>query len=119
MKTIILAVFAFILSFAAMAGPLEDADSAIRKRDYAAAARIVRPLANRGDANAQYMLGMFYDNGLGVRQDRVMAYMWLSLAASQGRENAATIRDLAARLMTPAQIEEGKRLAEQWSPTTK
>lgn len=41
-----------------------------------------------------------YDNGLGVPQDRVRAYMWLNLAATQGREGAATLRDLVARLMT-------------------
>jgi len=62
---------------------------------------------------------MFYDNGLGVPQDRVQAYMWLSLAAAQGRENAATIRDLAARLMSAAQVEEAKRLAERWRPASK
>jgi len=91
----------------------------MKKRDYAAAARLVRPLAQQGDANAQYILGVFYDNGLGVPQDRVEAYMWLSLAASQGRENAASIRDLAARLMSGAQIEEAQRLAREWNPLPK
>jgi len=91
----------------------------MKKRDYAAAARLVRPLAQQGDANAQYILGVFYDNGLGVPQDRVEAYMWLSLAASQGRENAAIIRDLAARLMSSAQIEEAQRLAREWKPLPK
>ena len=103
----------------AAAGPLEEADAAMKKRDYAAAARLVRPLAQQGDANAQYILGVFYDNGLGVPQDRVQAYMWLNLAASQGRENAAIIRDLAARLMSSAQIEEAQRLAREWKPLPK
>ncbi len=110
------AVVLAILSFPAAAGPLEDADAAIKKRDYATAARLVRPLAERGDANAQFMLGMFYENGLGVPQDRIRGYLWLSLAASQGRENAASIRDLSARVMTPAQIDEAKQLVDQWRP---
>jgi len=101
---------------ATMAGPLDDADAAIKRRDYATALRIVRPLAERGDANAQYNLGVFYDNGLGVPQDRIRAYMWLDLAAMQGRESAATFRDLVARVMTPGQIAEAQKLAREWKP---
>jgi RecA/RadA recombinase len=76
------AIAAIILvpSFAALvaAGPLEDADVAVKRRDYATAVRLIRPLAEQGDATAQYNLGVFYDNGLGVPQDRVSAYMWFS-----------------------------------------
>jgi len=97
-----------------LAGPLEDANAAIKRRDYATAVRLIRPLAERGDANAQYNLGVLYDNGLGVPQDRVRAYMWLNLAAMQGRESAATIRDLVARLMTPVQISEAQKMAREW-----
>lgn len=107
------------LSFAIplLAGPLEDANAAIKRRDYATAVRLIRPLAEQGDANAQYNLGVLYDNGLGVPQDRVRAYMWLNLAAMQGRESAATIRDLVARLMTPVQISEAQKLVREWKPT--
>lgn len=100
----------------AAGGPIEEADAAIKKRDYVTAVRIVRPMAERGDANAQYILGMFYDNGFAVPQDRIKAFMWLSLAASQGRENAAIVRDLAARLMTPKQLDEAKTLVRDWKP---
>ena len=107
------------LSFAipVLAGPLEDANAAIKRRDYATAVRLIRPLAEHGDANAQYNLGVLYDNGLGVPQDRVRAYMWLNLAAMQGRESAATIRDLVARLMTPVQISEAQKMAREWKQT--
>lgn len=101
-----------------VAGPLEDADAAIKRRDYATALRLIRPLAERGNANAQYNLGVFYDNGLGVPQDKVNAYMWLSLAAAQGRESAATFRDLIARRMTPAQIADAQNRAREWKPVS-
>ena len=72
------AVAAIILALSvaapAAAGPLDDAEAAIKRRDYATAVRLVRPLAEQGDANAQYNLGVFYDNGLGVPQDKVRAY---------------------------------------------
>jgi TPR repeat protein len=110
-----------VLSFAASAtaGPLEDADVAIKKRDYATAVRLIRPLAEQGDASAQYKLGVFYDNGLGVPQDHISAYMWLNLSAAQGRDGAAAFRDLIARRMTPAQIAEAQKLAREWKPTTR
>ena len=114
-----LAAILLVVSFAASvaAGPLEDADAAVKRRDYATALRLIRPLAEQGDANAQYNLGVLYDNGLGVPQDYVRAHMWLNLAATQGRESAATFRDLVARRMTAAQIAEAQKLAREWKPT--
>jgi uncharacterized protein len=108
-----------VLGFATpvVAAPLEDADAAVKRRDYATAVRLVRHLAEQGDANAQYNLGVFYDNGLGVPQDKVRAYMWLNLSAAQGRDGAAAFRDLMARRMTPAQIAEAQKLAREWKPT--
>jgi TPR repeat protein len=116
-------LYALILGFlhvvSAAAGPLEDAEAAIRRRDYTTAARIIRPLAESGDATAQYNLGVFYDNGLGVPQDKINAYIWFSLAAAQGRKGAAAIRDLMARRMTPGQIAEAQKLAREWKPVPK
>ena len=115
-----IAAILLMLSFATpvVAGPLEDANAAIKRRDYATAVRLIRPLAEQGDANAQYILGVFYDNGLGVPQDKVRAYMWFNLSAAQGREGAAAFRDLIARRMTPVQIAEAQKLAREWKPFT-
>ena len=41
---------------AGVAGPLEDGDAAFRKRDYATALQLLRPLAEQGFAKAQYDL---------------------------------------------------------------
>ena len=108
-----------MLSFAeiVVAGPLEDADAAVKRRDYATAVRLIRPLAEQGDATAQYTLGVFYDNGLGVPQDRIRAYMWFDLSATQGRDGAAAFRDLVKRRMTPEQIAEAQKLAREWKAT--
>jgi len=108
-----------MLSFAeiVVAGPLEDADAAVKRRDYATAVRLIRPLAEQGDATAQYTLGVFYDNGLGVPQDHIRSYMWFDLSATQGRDGAAAFRDLVKRRMTPGQIAEAQKLAREWKPT--
>jgi TPR repeat protein len=115
-----IAAVLLVLSFAepAAAGPLEDADAALKRRDYATSLRFIRPLAEQGDASAQYNLGVLYDNGLGVPQDKVRAYMWFTLSAAQGRDGAAAFRDLIARRMTPAQIEEAQKLTREWKPNT-
>src|SRR6476659_8327251 len=48
---------------ASVAGPLEDGEAAFKRGDYATALRLWRPLANQGDARAQYYLGAIYANG--------------------------------------------------------
>jgi len=118
LKHVVVAAIILVLRFATpvVAGPLEDADAAIKRRDYATAVRLIRPLAEQGNANAQYNLGVFYDNGLGVPQDTVRAYMWFNLSAAQGREGAAAFRDLIARRMNAAQIAEAQKLAGEWKP---
>ena len=41
-------------------------------------------LAERGNAQAQYNLGVMYKNGRGVRQDDTEAVKWFRQAAAQG-----------------------------------
>ena len=48
----------------------------------------VRQAADQGDAEAQYNLGLMYDNGEGVLQDDAEAVKWYRLAAEQGRADA-------------------------------
>jgi TPR repeat protein len=50
-------------------GPSEEEIEAIRTR------------ANAGDADAQYNLGVMYDNGEGVPEDDVEAVAWFRQAA--------------------------------------
>ena len=52
--------------------------------DYATALRFWRPLADQGNAGAQYNLGNMYDKGQGVPQDYAAAVSWYRKAADQG-----------------------------------
>ena len=56
--------------------------------DYATALSEWKPLAEQGDAVAQYNLGLMYDNGYGVSQDYKTAVKWYTLAAEQGVADA-------------------------------
>ncbi len=51
----------------AVAGPFEDALAARERGDYATALREFRVLAEQGDADAQYNLGLMYTRGRGRR----------------------------------------------------
>ena len=47
---------------------LEQATTALDKSDYATALRLLRELADQGNARAQFKLGKLYDDGRGVAQ---------------------------------------------------
>ena len=68
----------------AVAGPFEDAQAAHGRSDYATALRLWRPLADQGNAEAQYALGFMYARGQGVPQNNAEAAKWWRLAADQG-----------------------------------
>ena len=86
------------------------------RKDYVTALRFMRPLAEQGNAGAQFTLGGMYLLGNGVPPDYVMGYMWLNLAAAQGVNSAIKLRDKLAYKLTPAQIAEAQRLALEWKP---
>ena len=52
--------------------------------DFAAALREWKPLAEQGDAHAQYNLGLLYARGQGAPQDYAQAIQWYRKAAEQG-----------------------------------
>ena len=61
---------------------------AAQKGDFATALREWRPLAEQGDAKAQFNLGVMYDNGQGVTQDDKEAVKWYRKSAEQGDAKA-------------------------------
>lgn len=58
--------------------------------DYKAAYEEWLPLAELGDTEAQYNLGVLYDEGSGVDQDLARAAHWYHKAADQGFVDAQT-----------------------------
>lgn len=64
--------------------PLTDALRALDSGRHAQAATLLQPLANNGNALAQYRLGMMYYNGQGVPEDEKQAIYWWKKAAAQG-----------------------------------
>ncbi len=57
---------------------------AYERGDYATALTEFRPLAQQGDADAQFYLGQMYRKGQGVPRDYAEAVRWYRQAAEQG-----------------------------------
>lgn len=87
-RSFCLAGFFLILPVQALAGPLEDADTAYRRGDYATAMRIYQSLASQGDPRAQSNLGHMYLRGRGTDKDYPAALKWFRRAAALGVADA-------------------------------
>jgi len=83
---------ALVLSIVCLAvpawGDFKAGMDAYNRGDYATALREWRPLAELGDASAQFSLGLSYENGDGVPRDYAKARQWYEKAASQGDAKA-------------------------------
>ncbi len=62
--------------------------TAANQGDYATAIKEWTPLAEQGNASAQYNLGIMYSKGYGVLQNYQTAVKWYTLAAEQGIASA-------------------------------
>lgn len=110
MKRALAACLLVWMAGAAMAGPYEEGKAAYDRGDYARAFGLWLPLAEKGNAEAQYDIGVMYLKGKGVPRDYVyvFAYRWFALAAAQGNRQATHERDFIAKFMTPEQILEAR-----------
>lgn len=69
-------------------GGYKEGLAAIQRGDYGDALSEWQPVAEQGNASAQYNLGQLYRDGLGVTQDYKEAEKWYRMAAQQGFRDA-------------------------------
>jgi len=84
MKKLCLVVLALFLCSSVFGATLAEGVAAYKNKDYPAAFKIIRELAEQGDADAQNNLGNMYDQGDGVTRDYKEAAKWFRMAAEQG-----------------------------------
>lgn len=83
-----------------------------RQGDDEKAAAWWRAAAEQGDSEAQFRLGVLYDNGIGVERNYYEAYAWARAAAIQGVDEA---RELQKHLLGKiADIEHARELARDY-----
>ena len=80
--------------------------------DYVTALREWQPLAEQGDADAQYMLGLMYSKGQGVPWDDKAAMQWYRRAAEQGYAGAQA--ELGLMYYHGRGVPKDEKAAVQW-----
>lgn len=84
------------------------------KEDYTLALKQYRLAAQQGHRMAQYRMGTLREEGLGAPRNRVHAYAWLSLAATEGMPEAVQARDELELAMTKQEVKQAQKLSEHW-----
>jgi TPR repeat protein len=97
----------------AMAGNLDDILEAYQAGDYETALQEFHPLAEQGNAEAQYNLGSMYAYGEGVVRDAVIAHMWLTISSANGDTDGSRANSVIEQDMTLEQIAEAQELARR------
>ncbi len=117
LKSIAIALFLFLGSiFPAFvfADEFEDAMEAINRRDFETAFKMIVPLAEKGQAAAQLVLGMMYFKGTGAEKNIVEADKWLYVSEKLGQEAGKKNRIFVERQMSSDQIAKAHQLAKGW-----
>ena len=79
-----------------------------------AAVKWFRKAAEQNLPAAQTNLGICYERGDGVAKYEVEAYKWYLLAAAQGDSKAKSNATMLELMLSPEQIAEGKKRAQDW-----
>jgi TPR repeat protein len=82
--------------------------------DEAEAVNWWRKAAEQNHDTSQYNLSVCYQRGQGVAKDMAEAYKWFLLAAAQGHESARKYMAKLEGMMSPEEMAEGKRRANDW-----
>jgi len=88
LKFLAVALLLHLLPTGAMAADLQQGLAAYQQGRYTAALALLGPLAEQGDPQAQFTLGLMSDNGEGLIQDHGQAFRWFRRAAEQGHGRA-------------------------------
>ena len=100
-KGMIIAVILAATSNVVFAGgsTFDDGVVAFIKGDGQTAYSIWKPLADKGNKEAQYYLGYMFQTGTGVHVDRTKALYWYHKAAKNGHGKALILAQVLERQM--------------------
>ncbi len=86
---VIVAASLVLISTAAYTGDFQKGWDAYNSADYATALSEWQALADSGDVDASYGMGLLYGNGFGVDMNDELALKYYGIAAEQGHGDAA------------------------------
>ena len=96
------------------ADDFQDAVRIANNRDFETAYKMLVPLAEKGHAAAQLILGMMYFKGTGIEKNIVQADKWLLISEKLGQEAGKKNRIFVERQMNSDQISKARKLAKGW-----
>ena len=96
------------------ADDFQDAVTIINNGDFETAYKMLVPLAEKGHAAAQLILGMMYFKGTGIEKNIVQADKWLLISEKLGQEAGKKNRIFVERQMNSDQISKARKLAKGW-----
>ena len=96
------------------ADDFQDAVTIVNDGDFETAYKMLVPLAEKGQAAAQLILGMMYFKGTGVEKNIVQADKWLLISEQLGQEAGKKNRIFVERQMSSHQISKARKLAKDW-----
>lgn len=95
----------------------DEARAALKAGKTGAAFRELKPMAEEGDKEAQYMIAYLLSTGNGVKQNNREAYMWYTIAVARGHTAANAARSYVRKKLNFAEAAEADREARQWLKT--
>ncbi|MEE9258500.1 MAG: tetratricopeptide repeat protein [Nitrospinaceae bacterium] len=84
------------------------------QRDYREAVKWYRLAAENGNFDAPNNLGVMYLTGIGMTRNYVKAHMWFDIAGKRGDRGGINNFNFVKKRMTPDEIAEAQKLAEEW-----
>ena len=117
LRTLILTLFVLsgiVLPSFVKADDFQDAVRIANNRDFETAYKMLVPLAEKGHAAAQLILGMMYFKGTGIEKNIVQADKWLLISEKLGQEAGKKNRIFVERQMNRDQISKARKLAKGW-----
>lgn len=85
-----------LMATANAASPLDEGINSYRNGDFETSAKTLAPLAERGNATAQYLLSCQIINGIGIPTDQTSGWAMMEAAANNAQPDASMV--LARRL---------------------
>lgn len=82
------------------------------QKNYTDALEILQPIAQQGNAHAQFLLGVFYEHGYAVDKDEKIAFQWYYKSASQRFPQAQ--HNLAVMYSDGKFVKKNEREAFNW-----
>lgn len=96
MKSILLTLCLSVLLCGCATQALKAGKQDFDAQNYTAALQKMQPLADKGNADAEYAVGYMLYYGKGAAVDRKQGIMWINRAAAQGLPEAVQAKQMLA-----------------------